>query len=224
MKKLVLLALLFALPLLACSFSVDRFETKTVEGSGVIARETRPLKGFDAIRLLGSADVYVSFGEEESVVVEADDNILPLVETGVRGGALVIDLKSNTSISTMNPVQVTVTMKSLKGVSLPGSGNITIVGLDGEAVDLDLPGSGNITAEGAADTVNVRMSGSGNISCDKLQARSAQVRLNGSGNITVFADETLDVNLRGSGNVYYHGEPAQVNTSIPGSGNVQAVP
>jgi hypothetical protein len=224
MKKLVLLAILFALPLLACSFNIDRFETKTVNGSGVIASETRPLSGFDEIELRGSANVFVSFGEVESVIVEADDNILPLVVTEVRRGKLVINLKPNTTITTKEPIHVAITMKALKGVTLPGSGNITIAGLEAKTIDLNLSGSGNITADGEADTVNVSMGGSGNIICSDLQARSAQVRLTGSGNISVFAEDALDVNLRGSGSVTYRGEPQHINTSIPGSGSVQAVP
>jgi hypothetical protein len=115
-------------------------------------------------------------------------------------------------------------MKSLKAASLPGSGNITITGMNGAAIDFDLPGSGNITADGIVDSVSAELGGSGNIVCGDLQAKSATVNLPGSGNVTVFASENLDVTISGSGSVTYRGNPAEVNQSVTGSGSIQAVP
>jgi len=113
-----------------------------------------------------------------------------------------------------------VTMKSLKGVTLSGSGNIDVSGLVGDSLLVDLPGSGNITVTGTAESVNVSLPGSGNIYCDGLKTKSATVTLNGSGNIKVYASQSLDANLRGSGEIRYDGNPAQVNKSITGSGGI----
>jgi len=222
--KRTLFATIMIASLLLSACSVTLGSTKTVKGSGVLASETRSASGFTAIELAGSADVAVSFGDSESVVVEAEDNILPLIETIVQGSKLVIRTKANTTISNSLPVRVTVTMKSLEAANLPGSGDITITGLKASSVDFDLPGSGNITADGTADTVKVNMGGSGNVQCGDLQAKSVTVTQNGSGNTTVFASENMDINFSGSGNVIYRGNPAKVNKSVTGSGSVQAQP
>jgi hypothetical protein len=218
-KNLIALLIIISMPLFACSITFN--SPQTIRGSGVLASESRPVSGFDAIELVGSADVNVSFGETESVVVEAEDNILPLIETRVRGGRLVINWKPNTSVSATKPVLVTVTMKSLEAASIPGSGSITIAGMNAGKVKFDLRGSGNITADGTADSVDVSFGGSGNILCGDLQARSARVKLTGSGNVEVFASESLDVTLNGSGSVTYSGNPAQVHKSVPGSGSIE---
>jgi hypothetical protein len=223
MKKipLIILSIVALLPM-ACSLTVN--SPKIVKGSGVVASESRPMSNFDSIRLEGSADVTVSFGDSASVVVEAEDNILPLIETFVRGSELVIRWKPLTTVSEAEPVRVTVTMKSLKAASLPGSGNITIAGMNGGEVELDLPGSGDITADGIVDSVGAKIGGSGNILCGDLQATSATVKLTGSGNVTVFASESVDVTISGSGSVTYRGDPAEVNQSVTGSGTIQAAP
>jgi hypothetical protein len=223
MKKipLVILSIVALLPM-ACSLTVN--SPKIVTGSGVVASETRHVSGFDAIQLAGSADVTISFGDSESVIVEAEDNILPLIETVVSGGELIIKWKPMTSVADTEPVRVTVTMKSLNAASLPGSGNITIAGMNGGAVDFDLQGSGNITADGSVDSVSAKLGGSGNIVCADLQAKSAAVKLPGSGNITVFASESLDVKISGSGSVTYRGNPAEFTQSLTGSGVIQAAP
>jgi hypothetical protein len=221
MKRIMFAAILLsALLLSACSVSLGSRET--VKGSGVLATETRSVSGFDALDLVGSADITVSFGDSESLTIEAEDNILPLVRTRVRGNTLVIDFKPNTTVEVTKPIRITLTMKTLTEASIPGSGNITVNSLAGDKVKFDLPGSGNITAGGEVNSVNIIFKGSGNILCGELQAKSATVDLTGSGNVTVYASESVDITLDGSGNVTYLGNPANVKTSTPGSGEVRA--
>jgi hypothetical protein len=223
MKRILFtLILIFSLVSLACSFSIG--SPQAVRGSGSVVSETRSVSEFTEIEIAGSADVNVSFGETQSVVVEAEDNILPLIETTVRGGRLVINTRPNTSITTTRPIHVTITMKVLDTASIPGSGNIDIAGLQGGSVKFSLPGSGNITATGTTDTLNIDIGGSGNIVCTDLQAKSVTVTIGGSGNASVYASESLNVRVSGSGNVQYRGNPASVNKSISGSGSVNAVP
>jgi len=199
------------LSVLACS--TITISPNTVTGSGNVISETRNVSGFDSVMLEGSGNVTVSFGSSESVMVEADDNIVPLIETTVQNGRLVIGTKNNTNITTRNGIHVTVTAKSLKGISLKGSGDIKVTNLTGSNVTVELPGSGNITVTGTADSVNISLA-------DGLQARSATITLNGSGNITAYASENLEATLRGSGTIHYSGNPSQVNKSVTGSGTI----
>ena len=85
---------------------------------------------------------------------------------------------------------------------------------------VDLSGSGNIAVDGVADRVTISLPGSGNIECKGLKAKSAKVTLMGSGTVTVYASETLDASVAGSGAIRYDGSPAQVTKSITGSGTI----
>ena len=222
MKK-IFIPLFVVVLLLACN-TVTIGGNNVVDGSGVVVSETRSVSGFDSIELPGSADVDIKIGDGESVVVETDDNILPLIQTEVRGHTLVIRNKPLTNIRTQNGVQVTVTMKSLESLRIPGSGNVTITGLDGGSVALDISGSGNVIAQGTADSVDINLSGSGNILVGDLQARTVEVRIGGSGNVEVYASEALNASIPGSGSITYRGIPASVDKSISGSGSIDPVP
>ena len=227
MKNVKYITLLIAITMvtLACSlFSVNQGSTSRVEGSGVLASEERPVSSFTAVEIDGSAIVTISFGDTVSVVVETDDNILPLIETTVRGRALVIETKPNTNIDTKLGIHVTITMKSLEGATIRGSGNINIADVQADKLDFRIPGSGVITATGNAERLDARIDGSGNIVCDELQAKSASVEINGSGKVIVYASESLDASINGSGNVVYSGNPASVESSIQGSGSVNPAP
>ena len=218
--SLFLLAVVFST--LACSINFG--DRQSVEGSGVLALQERTVKTFQAIEIAGSADVDVSIGEPQSVIIETDDNILPLIETEVRGDTLVIRTVSNTSIISEHPIHVIIIVKSLDTVRIAGSGNMNIEGLAAEKLQIELPGSGNITATGTAERVVVSLGGSGNILCGDLAAQSAEININGSGNVTVDTSESLDVHISGSGNVHYRGNPAIINKSVSGSGSVVSIP
>jgi hypothetical protein len=217
-KKLLGLFIVLALMLGACSFVT--ISSNSVVGSGKVVSERRGVSDFTSIMLLGSAHVEVFFGAAESVNIEADDNIVPLIETVVKNGQLIISNKTNANFTSANPVRVNVTMKSMKGVTLSGSGIINISEIAGDSLMINLPGSGDLTVTGTANTVNISLPGSGNIYCDGLKANSATVALNGSGNIEVFAMQNLDASVRGSGTIHYGGNPAQVSKNISGSGSI----
>jgi len=225
MKKNLLIVLLTASLVMACSLGgAIPISSQRVEGSGVAARESRSVSGFTSIEIAGAADAAVSFGDTESVVVETDDNILPLITTEVSGGKLVINTRSNTNFSTELGIKVTVTMKELEAAEVSGSGNMTLIGVPGGAVQVEISGSGNITAAGVADSVEVNLDGSGNILCGELQAKTAVIRLDGSGNVAVYASQSLDAAIGGSGNVQYGGDPTQLQTSVTGSGSIDPMP
>lgn len=221
MNKKLLAFILLPILALACSLSAG---SNRVEGSGVKGTETRALKTFTSIEVQGSADVTVSFGDVQSVVVETDDNLLPIIETKVQGDKLIIGEAVNTDIDTHLGIQVTIVMKSLDAVTISGSGNVIIDGLVSDLVRFDVPGSGNITVQGTANTVNATINGSGNILCGDLQAKTVDTQINGSGNITVYATESLVAHISGSGTVEYRGNPAKVNQTVTGSGSVIAKP
>lgn len=217
-RKAIIILTACGILLLSCSVSLNG--QQTINGSGKVSSETRSVSGFSAVSIEGSGDVDIVIGPEESVVVEAEDNILPVIQTVLEKNVLVIRTKRNTSIQTTKPIKIHITMKSLSGVRIPGSGNITVSELNGDSFSIALPGSGNITVEGTANMVNITLGGSGNIDCANLKARSATVTINGSGNITVYANESLDAIINGSGDIRYSGNPARVNKDVRGSGNI----
>jgi len=217
-KKLLFGLAALMLAVLGCS--TLSITPKTVTGSGNVISETRNLSGFDSIDLQGSGNVSVAIGLGESVVVESDDNIVPLIVTRVQNGRLIIATQDNTNLTTHLGIHITVSMKSLKDLTLSGSGDIQVTGMAGGDLSVGLPGSGTITVDGSSNSVDISLPGSGNIFCDKLQAKKAIVNLNGSGTINVYATESLDANLRGSGTIRYSGNPPQVNKSVTGSGNI----
>lgn len=104
-------------------------------------------------------------------------------------------------------------------IDLDGSGNIEMDGTY-TTVKAVIDGSGEITLSGISPDADFLINGSGNIRADELETNTCYARITGSGSIYTWVEELLDVNISGSGNVYYYGESPLVNTRITGSGQV----
>jgi hypothetical protein len=188
-----------------------------VRGSGNVITESRDVSGFNQIAVLGSGNVVVDVNGSESLTVEAEDNIMPLLKTEVRNGRLELSVES--SISPTVEVKYTITAATLDGLSISGSGNVAATGIDAEAFDVEIRGSGKVEPVGTAETLTLGISGSGRYAGEGLIASVGTVRVSGSGDAVVHVTDDLDAEVAGSGSVKYIGEPS-LTTSISGSGDI----
>lgn len=212
-----------------------------VDGSGNVIEETRALSGFRALVVEGPADVVLTAGASERVVVRADDNIVPLISTEVRDGKLIVGTVKGASFRTRSKIVVRVDFRQMDGVTIRGSGDVKADTIKGELFELSIRGSGDVAIdrletptvavsvagsgdfkvkEGRATTVAVVIEGSGDVGLAGVEARQGAVRIRGSGDTTVFATESLQVDIAGSGDVRYRGSP-QLSKKVAGSGDVR---
>ena len=209
----------------------------SVRGSGNMVVEGRVLDSFSRIEVEGSTNVFLSQGANQLVEIEADDNIVPIITTQVRGGELEISTSRNFRSS--NPVNVYITIPEITSISVDGSGDVFGENeLGGDNLELEVSGSGNMDLElyyaqldvesngsgdfqlfGEVDDQVIRISGSGNYQARDLVSKNCDIRISGSGDAAVFASELLQAEIRGSGNILYYGGP-QVESAVSGSGNV----
>jgi hypothetical protein len=193
--------------------------SNTVQGSGVQARENRTVPTFGSVELAGSNNVTIHVREEQSVQVYGDDNIIERVTTKVDGTTLVIGTKPG-SYATNSPTGVEVSMPSLSELTLSGSGNITITGIEPPAFILLISGSGVVSASGTTEQLDVTVSGSGQAELGGVEATAVRAVVSGSGQIIVTATESLEASVPGTGSIVYGGNPSDVTSSVTGTGAV----
>jgi hypothetical protein len=104
--------------------------------------------------------------------------------------------------------------------SAHGSGNLNLNAGSTENVELAMVGSGQITASGSCKVLNAELTGSGDLNARHLAADRVTVNLKGSGTSHVFAKQSAELTLRGSGDIRVLGNPDQRNVSRTGSGEV----
>lgn len=186
-------------------------------GSGDVTTGSRDVSGFDEIVLLTSGDVNVEVTGTESLEIEAEDNILPLLTAEVINGRL--ELGSSEPFSSTRRIVYTITAAELVGVTISGSGDVDVSGIDADSFEATISGSGSINPSGTCADLAVTISGSGKYNGEDLEAATGSVTVSGSGDAVVNVSDALDVRISGSGDVEYMGNPA-LNQNISGSGTV----
>src|SRR5690348_5263083 len=215
----------------------------SMSGNGNVIKENRGISDFNKIRTSGSIDVVISICNQFQVTVENDENLLPYVITEVRDGQLSIRYKNDVSINN-DHAKVFVTAPSLDKIATSGSADVSSDGVISNSNQLDIStsgsgdiklnvdaplvnatssGSGNIELSGSTKDFKCTISGSGDARCAQLKSENAVVRVSGSSDVHVFASVSLKVNITGSGDVYYGGNPSSPEIHITGSGTAKAV-
>ena len=210
-----------------------------VVGSGNAVTEEREISGVEGVSLSFVGDLRITQGDEEKLVITADDNVMPLITTEVKDGVLTIGSKSTLGIPAVNGLRYDLTVRNLNSLQLSGAGNaemdgletgdltvgvsgagnVSILGLQADSVVANLSGVGNLELGGKAKRQAISLSGAGSYSGGDLETGSADVSLSGLGGATVWATESLDANISGAGNVAYYGNP-DVTSKISGLGDV----
>jgi hypothetical protein len=209
---------------------LEKYETKVEDGKLSI----RPKDRWNDWNW-GSEDkitVYVTLKDIESIGVAGSGDII--AQTKIVSNDL--DLKVSGSGSLKAEVQVSNQLEA----DVSGSGDVEIKGTAGEfdsdisgsgdvdaslkissETSLSIAGSGKITIDGSAQKLEVKISGSGSVRGGDFEVERCNVRMAGSGNVEINVKEELDVNIAGSGDVRYKGDPKKVNNHSSGSGSVR---
>ena len=202
-----------------CAVAID--SVTRVRGSGVVKTESRDVNGFSEIALSAIGEVHVERSDKDSLTVEAEDNVLPLLETTVKDGKLTLSPKNNSSISPTKPIVYRITARQLDAVSISGSGSMNATNVHAKTFSIAVSGSGKVNASGKADSLKIGISGSAAADTSNLPVASARISVSGSGKVVVNAKETLDVSVVGSGSIDYLGNP-KIQKRITGAGRVTA--
>jgi len=189
-----------------------------ISGSGKRQELLTTLRKYDAIQTYISAEINIKQGEEFNIKLSGDDNILPLIKFNIEDETL--KLYSEKSFSSKNPLTVELSLGGLKKLLANGSGDIHMIDLNGEKLQVELNGSGEITASGAISQLNVVLQGSGDMDFRRMKSKNCDVLLNGSGDIAVYAEQSIDAKISGAGDISVTGNPGKVTKSINGAGTI----
>ncbi|RPI82143.1 MAG: DUF2807 domain-containing protein, partial [Chloroflexi bacterium] len=178
--KIVILLLISLMALTSCN--VIGFNR--VRGSGNIVSESREVSDFHAIDMSGTGDLIVTQGDTESLVIEADDNLMQYLESEVVNGTLQLGYEGSFQLN-LDPterIQYILTVIDLDEVSISGSGTMIAEELESEDLILDASGSGEFRIDNLnADSLRLTFSGSGEAEIAGMVSHQ-EIRISGSGN------------------------------------------
>lgn len=209
--------------------------------------EKRNVSGFDRVHIRDIGSLILTQGDEESLVVEADADVMAKVTTEIRGGELVLEVgtgwldKLTLGLSELSGrrVKYYLTVREIRELRISGKGDIIADEIDSEILKIGISGMGNITVSslkakklsvnisgrgefataGSVVRQEASISGSGEYEAIDLESQSAVVKISGHGNASVWATEELEATISGYGKIEYRGNPT-VSHTILGLGSV----
>lgn len=221
-----------------------------LSGSIVFAQKTenRNVQDFESISLSIHAKVFVTQENSTSVKIKGDREDLEKIITVVENGTLKIKRKKTKKWNWNNSfkkIEVYISSPEVKNLkisgsgnivaksaiktsdaiySISGSGNIFIEELLAENVECHISGSGDINLKGdGVKDFEIHISGSGDVEAGYLKCEDVSVRVSGSGDCKVYATESLNARVAGSGDIYYRGKPESVDSKTAGSGHIKSI-
>ena len=200
-----------------------------IRGSGKVIIEERPVSDFNRLSLIGTGDVFITQGEEESLTVEADDNLMPYIKSDVKDGTLTLgftDEGRNGNVKPSRPIKFNLTVKKILNLEMPGAMDVKASSIDADSLEIVLKGAGDIdiTSLTAKEELLIRLSGAGDVNIESVSAEELLVYLSGAGDVKV---KSVSVNesvarLSGAGDIDLAGQVVAQSVFLSGAGDYRA--
>lgn len=216
--------------------------SKKIKGNGNVVTKNRSTSDYDEIKVKGSLDVSLIAGNEGSIKIEGESNLIDYIVTEVENEELKIYVKKGYYLKPTNgkDLIITVPFKDISKVVLSGSGDIysndvikatdfkTGVSGSGDVklvVDAQntigqVSGSGDLVLSGSSNSFETKVSGSGDVMAFDLKAKDVTAAVAGSGDVEVTATNSIKARVSGSGDIDYKGNPQKEDKSVSGSGDI----
>jgi len=239
-KRILSLSLMIISSLLLSACAITGFNV--TRGSGELTTQTRDVSGFDRVQIDGAGELIIIQGENESLEIRAEDNIIGELTSDVRDTTLVLGYRDNFLRNTIIPTEritYTLNVMDLSEVTINGAADMEIDSLETGSLSLVINGAGQVTIDqlmadnlsvqisgtttmeiaGQVTTQSIMIDGAGNFRGGDLETNTTTIEINGLGNATVWANETLDISIDGGGNLRYYGSP-NVTQDVNGFGDI----
>jgi len=174
--------------------------SRKVSGEGPVIEITIPVDPFNQINHVCMGDMSIEVSDTLLVVMEAQQNIIDLMEWKVQDSTLYWGFTE--------AIEIVEAEKILCKIKMPG-----------HLASLILTGVGQVGVSGPKqNSIYLQVDGVGNIGAYNLEADKAEANVSGYGNIEVRAVSELTGIISGKGNVLYRGNPT-LTVHVSGSGD-----
>lgn len=240
-RTMLIVLLFFGIAVMqSCSDDISSPDSNTIIGSGNLTTIERTLPSFHSIQNNIPVNLTIQYGDQQHVSITVDDNVADYINTSVDNGRLKISSMDSVYLDDIT-LSIDLTMTDLREIyifntatvfgdfsprledihlGVVGSGTGTInLNLNADRILSFFDGPFNVVLTGQATKHMISHYASGSLMAFGLNTDTTYIRLIGTGNEEVFANDYLNVEISGTGSIYYKGYP-DIDIDITGTGNV----
>jgi hypothetical protein len=234
MQKCFLVIILFLL------VSCDDFFDLEIMGNGRLQSAEVSLQSFNKIELTDNFIVEVYQADQDSLWLEADENLIYYISYEVDNNTLTFSVNDNKVLIPQDQILIKLYVVDIESIDISGTGQMSVYGLEVDKLDVVMAsgtqllvdsidvaefhyesnGSTKTSVNGMLTLVDLRQVGTGEIEISGV-GDSISIIQEGSGlvNTINFSVQNADVYLVGSGLIYCNVE-STLNVTVNGIGKV----
>jgi hypothetical protein len=210
-----------------------------IKGNGNVKKQERSVDSFDGIDVGGAFKVYLKQGSSQKVVVEADENLLDVISTEVRGSMLKI--KTTEDIRDSEALNIYITFTDLKKLDVSGACDLetedkikigdlemdcsgasdVMLKMSAGEIDLDCSGASQMDLYGTAEYIKLNISGASNLDASDLEVKVLDADVSGASKAKVFVTGELMADVSGAASLKYHGDAVVKEHDVSGAGSMK---
>lgn len=220
-----------------CTFT---YLNDSISGNGNVIEQQRQVKSFHGIHVGNGIDVYITQGDQEDLLLIADENLHDIIFTEVENGVLKISSKENIRKATSLKIELNYKYLDLIKISSAGdvkgrnklvtedidirlssAGDLELE-IDAENINCKISSSGDAFLKGTTKTLNANLSSAGDLNAFDLIAEKCKVRVSSAGNAKVYASKAFDLEASSAGDIYYKGDGKIENLKTSSAGTIKS--
>jgi len=231
----IALAVLFTLQS-GCTYAF-----KGIKGDGNVVKQERDVSNFKGIDVGGAFKVFLTQGDAEKLVVEADQNLMEYIHTDVRAG--ILKIKTTEDINNATELNIFITFKDLNELDISGACDLmgenkfklSDIDIDcsgasevemkfsAASVTLDCSGASNADFYGSSGRVELDLSGASKLDAIDFEVETYDVDVSGASHGKIYVTKELSVEVSGAANLKYKGDPKILEHDVSGAGSLRKI-
>ncbi|MGV6845114.1 MAG: head GIN domain-containing protein [Lutibacter sp.] len=210
-----------------------------IQGNRHVITENRTIKNqFDAVSVQQGIHLYLSQGNETSLKVEADENIMPLLVTKVEDNTLKIYFKKN--VSRAKARNVYLSTNAISKISASSGSSVTTEATwladsfelktsSGSAINCIIKAhniignsssGSSLKIKGESKNTSIKASSGSSINCKELQSDSVTAKASSGATIKVMVNQSLNAKASSGASIRFLGNPTSINKEASSGGSV----
>ena len=210
--------------------------SQIIRGNGNVITQERSVTPFKGIIATGSFELFLVQGEEQKVVIEADENIHNLFISNVRNESL--DLQIVGEVKKAKALKVYVTFVNLNHLIAIGAIDIrTDTTINTENLDIFVSGVSSVKIDinaknlsfeitdgayafiqGKVENLDIRVTDEAELNAFNLTTDNCNAKISGYSDAKIYVTGEMKLRVTGAGNLYYKGTPNITDRIFSGSG------
>lgn len=237
MKTKALIFILF----LSLAF-LSSCDHESIRASEELSSLSFSIPNYANLEVANAFNAYVTFSEtEESIRIEANENLHDRIVVKRDGNTLKIKLKKFTNVRGNATLNAYITTKNITEFDISGASSIRLENewviqngridasgasnftgeVNADRLDVDLSGSSNTDIYGNTDELHADLSGSSEIRDFDLSTERLRIDLSGASEAYLLVNESIDVEASGASTLYYKGNADIIHKDLSGASEIK---